>query len=77
MLCVRWYTKPKFSDIAELFGAIGADHDFEIPRLADPMKVMVVVGEVLLGEHEIHLGRYSGLQMYFPEAFEFYYTPGF
>jgi hypothetical protein len=24
--------------------AIWADHDFEIPRLADPLKIMVVIG---------------------------------
>ena len=50
--------------------AVGADHDFEVAGLADPLEIVIVVGKVLLGEREIALGRCAGFQVQFPEAFE-------
>ena len=50
--------------------AVGANHDLEVSGLTDPLEVVVVVGEVLLGERELHLGRCAGFQVHFAEAFE-------
>ena len=52
------------------FSAVGANHDLEVSGLTDPLEVVVVVGEVLLGERELHLGRCAGFQVHFAEAFE-------
>ena len=49
---------------------VGADHNFEVTGLADPLEIVVVVRQVLLSEREIDLGRCAGFQVQFPEAFE-------
>ena len=35
--------------------AVGADHDLEVTGLANPLEIVVVVGQVFLIKREIHL----------------------